>query len=78
MQVLGNNLIMLLPYSREVGQPKLSLSIIKVLVKSLLSRVGQLSIELGANEVNQINAVPDKDKGNSLTLCTSVIPVSLI
>jgi hypothetical protein len=28
--------------------------------------------------VNQLNAVPDKDKGNSLILLTSVIPASLI
>jgi hypothetical protein len=28
--------------------------------------------------VNQLNVVPDKDKGNNLTLCMPVIPISLI
>jgi hypothetical protein len=32
---------------------------------------------LGANDVNQLNAIPDNDKGNNLTLWTYVIPTSL-
>lgn len=39
--------------------------------------VPMIEIELGASDVNQVNTVLDKDKGNNFTLYTSDVPTSL-